>query len=253
MMPPKIPATTTLRNASRNAVRGGNVGGRRSGSSSSPGARSGFGVGASSTDSMLTGTTCAPAMQASHLASAGMRALVVLPTYNEIENIETVLRQVRAALPDDAVLVVDDGSPDGTAERAESLDAELGCITVLRRPAKAGLGSAYRAGFRRGLDEGFDVLVEMDADLSHDPAVLPALVGAVAGGADLAIGSRYVPGGSIPDWPFLRRAMSRIGCWYARTMLGLSVHDATAGFRAYRAEALREIDLEAVRADGYGF
>src|SRR5581483_11051867 len=226
MMPPKIPATTTLRNASRNAVRGGNVGGRRSGSSSSPGARSGFGVGASSTDSMLTGTTCAPAMQASHLASAGMRALVVLPTYNEIENIETVLRQVRAALPDDAVLVVDDGSPDGTAERA---------------------------GFRRGLDEGFDVLVEMDADLSHDPAVLPALVGAVAGGADLAIGSRYVPGGSIPDWPFLRRAISRIGCWYARTMLGLSVHDATAGFRAYRAEALREIDLEAVRADGYGF
>jgi dolichol-phosphate mannosyltransferase len=182
-----------------------------------------------------------------------MRVLVVLPTYNEIENIDTVLRQIRAALPSGLVLVVDDGSPDGTADRAEALDGELGSIAVLRRPAKAGLGSAYRAGFRRGLDEGFDALVEMDADLSHDPAVLPRLVGALADGADLAIGSRYVPGGAIPDWPFLRRAISRVGCWYARVMLGLSVHDATAGFRAYRAEALRDIDLEAVRADGYGF
>jgi dolichol-phosphate mannosyltransferase len=182
-----------------------------------------------------------------------MRVLVVLPTYNEIENIDTVLRQIRAALPDGSVLVVDDGSPDGTADRAEALNGELGSIAVLRRPAKAGLGSAYRAGFRRGLDQGFDALVEMDADLSHDPAVLPRLVGPLAGGADLAIGSRYVPGGAIPDWPFLRRAISRVGCWYARVMLGLSVHDATAGFRAYRAEALRDIDLEAVRADGYGF
>jgi len=182
-----------------------------------------------------------------------VRALVVLPTYNEIENIETVLRQARAALPDGSVLVVDDGSPDGTADRAEALNAELGCIMVLRRPQKAGLGSAYRAGFRRGLDEGFDALIEMDADLSHDPAVLPELVRALEAGADLAIGSRYVPGGAIPDWPFLRRAISRVGCWYARIMLGLTVHDATAGFRAYRAEALRDIDLEAVRADGYGF
>ena len=182
-----------------------------------------------------------------------MRVLVVLPTFDEIENIDEVLRQARAALPDSSVLVVDDGSPDGTADRAEALDAELGCISVLRRPAKAGLGSAYRAGFRRGLDEGYEAMIEMDADLSHDPAVLPLLVAALEDGADLAIGSRYVPGGSIPDWPFLRRAISRVGCWYARVMLGLSVHDATAGFRAYRASALQAIDLEAVRADGYGF
>ena len=157
-----------------------------------------------------------------------MRALVVLPTYNEIENIETVLRQARAALPDGAVLVVDDGSPDGTADRAEALGAELGSISVLRRPAKAGLGSAYRAGFRRGLDEGYDALIEMDADLSHDPAVLPQLVQALEDGADLAIGSRYVPGGAIPDWPFLRRAISRIGCWYARD------HARSVGARRHR-------------------
>jgi dolichol-phosphate mannosyltransferase len=182
-----------------------------------------------------------------------MRVLVVLPTYNEIENIDTVLRQIRAALPSGSVLVVDDGSPDGTADRAEALDGELGSIAVLRRPAKAGLGSAYRAGFRRGLDEGFDALVEMDADLSHDPAVLPRLVGALADGADLAIGSRYVPGGNIPDWTRLRRLISRGGGLYARTMLGLSVQDATAGFRAYHRRLLSQLDLDRVRADGYGF
>ncbi|MEX1008221.1 MAG: polyprenol monophosphomannose synthase [Acidimicrobiia bacterium] len=182
-----------------------------------------------------------------------MRVLVLLPTYNEIENIEDVLRRTRVALPDADVLVIDDGSPDGTADRAEKLDVDLGGIDVLRRGSKSGLGSAYRAGFRVGLARGYDVMIEMDADLSHDPAVLPDLVAAVERGADLAIGSRYVRGGSIPDWKWARRAISRGGCLYARTMLGLSVHDATAGFRVYHRRALQAIPLDDVRADGYGF
>lgn len=189
-----------------------------------------------------------------------MRVLVMLPTYNEIENIQDVLERTRRALPDADVLVIDDGSPDGTAETAEKLGAGMvgdlagdGRVEVLRRASKSGLGSAYRAGFRIGLARGYDVMVEMDADLSHDPAVLPQLIDAVAQGADLAIGSRYVPGGDIPDWKWLRRMISRGGGLYARTMLGLSVHDATAGFRAYHRRLLSQLDLDAVRADGYGF
>jgi dolichol-phosphate mannosyltransferase len=193
-----------------------------------------------------------------------MRVLVMLPTYNEIENLQDVLERTRRALPDADVLVIDDGSPDGTAEAAEKLGAEMaadsagglggtGRVEVLRRAAKSGLGSAYRAGFRIGLARGYDVMVEMDADLSHDPAVLPQLIEAVEQGADLAIGSRYVPGGDIPDWKWLRRLISRGGGRYARTMLGLSVHDATAGFRAYHHRLLSQLDLDAVRADGYGF
>jgi dolichol-phosphate mannosyltransferase len=182
-----------------------------------------------------------------------MRVLVLLPTYNEIENIEDVLRRTRAAVPDADVLVIDDGSPDGTADRAEKLDEELGGVEVLRRASKSGLGSAYRAGFRVGLARGYDVMVEMDSDLSHDPGVLPALIAAVEEGAELAIGSRYVAGGSIPDWKFARRAISRVGCRYARTMLRLSVHDATAGFRAYHRRTLARLDLDRIRADGYGF
>ena len=182
-----------------------------------------------------------------------MRVLVLVPTYNEIENIEDVLRRARVALPEADVLVIDDGSPDGTADRAEKLDVDLGGIDVLRRGSKSGLGSAYRAGIRVGLARGYDVMIEMDADLSHDPAMLPELVAAVERGADLVIGSRYVPGGSIPDWKWARRAISRGGCLYARTMLGLSVRDATAGFRAYHRRALEAIPLDEVRADGYGF
>jgi dolichol-phosphate mannosyltransferase len=187
------------------------------------------------------------------VASNAMRVLVLLPTYNEIENIEDVIRRTRAALPAADVLVIDDGSPDGTAEAAEKLDEELSGVEVLRRASKSGLGSAYRAGFRIGLARGYDVMIEMDSDLSHDPAVLPELVAAVDAGADLAIGSRYVAGGSIPDWKVLRRAISRGGCLYARTMLGLSVHDATAGFRAYHRRAVAALDLDRIRADGYGF
>jgi len=180
--------------------------------------------------------------------------LVVLPTYQEAENVETVLRRIRAALPDAHVLVVDDGSPDGTADLAEKLAEELGGVDVLRRPGKEGLGSAYRAGFRWGLDRDFDVLVEMDADLSHAPEDLPALLAVIAGGgADLVLGSRYVPGGATPEWPRIRRFLSVWANRYAAAALGLAVNDATAGFRAYTAAVLRRIDLEHSRAEGYGF
>jgi dolichol-phosphate mannosyltransferase len=182
-----------------------------------------------------------------------VRALVVLPTYQEASNITAVLERLRAVVPAAHVLVVDDASPDGTADLAEKAAAELGGIDVLRRPGKDGLGSAYRAGFRHGLAEGYDVLVEIDADGSHDPAALPALLAAIEHGADLAIGSRYVPGGAIPDWPPMRRFISLAGNRYVELMLRLRVRDATAGFRAYRADVLRRIDLPAVRADGYGF
>ena len=182
-----------------------------------------------------------------------MRTLVVLPTYQEAVNVVEVLRRIRAAAPATDVLVVDDGSPDGTADLAQAAGRELGGVDVLRRTAKAGLGKAYRAGFAIGLERGYEVLVEMDADLSHDPAALPSLLRAVEDGADLAIGSRYVSGGSIPAWSASRRALSRNGNRYAAAALGLGVHDATAGYRAYRATMLDKIDLGAVRADGYGF
>lgn len=181
------------------------------------------------------------------------RVLVVLPTYQEAGNIEHVLWRVRKALPKATVLVVDDGSPDGTADLAQATADVLGSIELLRRPGKAGLGAAYRVGFGWGLDHGFDVLVEMDADLSHDPAALRSLLDAIDAGADLSIGSRYVDGGVIPRWPWHRRLLSRWGNRYADLMLGLGVRDATSGFRAYRAEAVRAVGLDGVQADGYGF
>lgn len=177
----------------------------------------------------------------------------MLPTYNEAENIDDVLRRVREAVPEAGVLVVDDGSPDGTADLADALGSELGQITVMRRTEKNGLGAAYRAGFRWGLDEGYEALVEMDSDLSHDPAALPSILVALEHSADLVIGSRYVPGGSIPEWSWHRRALSRWGNRYAAGLLGLAVNDATAGYRAYRAAMLDQIDLDGVVADGYGF
>jgi len=182
-----------------------------------------------------------------------VRALVVLPTYQEAENIAEVLRRLRAAAPAVDILVIDDSSPDGTAAMAKAIGAELGAVDVLVRPAKSGLGSAYRAGFAEGLARGYDVLVEMDSDLSHDPADLPALLAAVEHGADLAIGSRYVPGGRIPNWKWHRKMLSRWGNRYAAGALGLAVNDATAGYRAYTAAALKTIDLTRVRAEGYGF
>ncbi len=182
-----------------------------------------------------------------------MKVLVVLPTYNESENIDRVLRRIRDALDEATVLVVDDGSPDGTADIAERLGKELGNIEILRRHEKSGLGSAYRAGFRWGLERGFDACVEMDADLSHEPEALPGLVGALSPGCELAVGSRYVPGGSIPNWAWHRRLLSRGGNVYASVLLGLGVADSTSGFRAYAATVLRRIELDRIRADGYGF
>lgn len=177
----------------------------------------------------------------------------MLPTYQEAENIENVLHQVRVALPGAVVLVVDDHSPDGTADLADAVGRDIGGIEVLRRPGKAGLGTAYREGFKWGLTQGFDAMVEMDSDLSHDPAALPALLAPLERGVELVIGSRYVPGGSIPDWAFHRRALSRAGNVYAATLLRLPLTDLTSGFRAYAASVLRRIDLDQVRADSYGF
>jgi dolichol-phosphate mannosyltransferase len=182
-----------------------------------------------------------------------VRICVILPTYNEADNIEHVLRQVRQALPEAAILLVDDGSPDGTAELAEKIGEEIGKVSILRRPSKLGLGSAYLAGFRRAIEDGADVVVEMDADLSHDPAALPSLVALIPAAADLVIGSRYVPGGTIPIWNRRRAWLSRWGNRYAAAVLGLAINDSTSGFRAYSASALASIDLESVRADGYAF
>lgn len=182
-----------------------------------------------------------------------MNVLVVVPTYNESENIDTVLTRIRTSLPGATVLVVDDGSPDGTADMAEIRAKELGNIEVMRRSGKSGLGSAYRAGFAWGLERGFDACIEMDADLSHEPEALASLVAPLSEGAELVIGSRYIPGGVIPNWAWHRRLLSRGGNLYASTVLGLDVSDATAGFRAYAAPLLRRIDLDAVRAEGYGF
>ncbi len=182
-----------------------------------------------------------------------MRVQICTPTYIEGDNIEEFLRKTRAAIPSADILVLDDNSPDGTADIAERVAAELGQIEVLRRPEKLGLGAAYRAGFAVGIARGYDVVCQIDADLSHDPEVLPQLVAAIEGGADLAIGSRYVPGGQIPHWPARRLALSKYGNRYARFMLRTGVMDTSAGFRAYRADTLTAIGFAATRSKGYGF
>ncbi len=181
-----------------------------------------------------------------------MRTLVVLPTYDEILNVESMLRALREAVPDCDVLVVDDASPDGTARMAEKVGGELGRIEVVSRAAKSGLGGAYRAGFAWGRERGYDHFVEIDCDFSHDPWALPTLLAAAAD-HDVVIGSRYVPGGHIPQWSFSRRLLSRGGNRYAALMLGLGVADSTSGYRVYSASALEGIRYETVTADGYGF
>ncbi|HUA40011.1 MAG TPA: polyprenol monophosphomannose synthase [Streptosporangiaceae bacterium] len=178
--------------------------------------------------------------------------VVIIPTYNERDNLDSIVARTRQAVPTADVLIVDDNSPDGTGEMAEKLALTDGQVHVLHRTEKAGLGAAYLAGFAWALDRGYGVLVEMDADGSHDPAELPELLAALAG-ADLVIGSRWVTGGTVRNWPRSRAILSRGGNAYARIMLGLPVHDATGGYRAYRAETLREIDLDDVRSQGYCF
>jgi dolichol-phosphate mannosyltransferase len=182
-----------------------------------------------------------------------MKTLVIIPTYLEAENIADVLGKVRSAAPHVHVLVVDDASPDGTADLARAAGEQLGQVDVLARPGKGGLGGAYRAGFQRAFSEGYEVVVQMDADLSHPPDRLPALLAEVDKGADIAIGSRYVKGGATANWPLVRRLLSRSANIYASLMLGLGVHDATAGFRAYRADILQLVEASATKATGYGF
>lgn len=182
-----------------------------------------------------------------------MRTLVVMPTYDEAPNIVEALTRVRAAVPGADILVVDDNSPDGTADLARKAGEELGQIDVLVREKKDGLGNAYRHGFRVGLDRGYDRLVQMDSDLSHDPAAMPSLLAGLDDGAIAVIGSRYVPGGTIPHWPWHRRALSKWGNRYAGFVLGMKVRDATSGFRAYDAKTLDAIDVFSTRAKGYGF
>lgn len=179
------------------------------------------------------------------------QVVVALPTYNEAENLEAIADAITSH--GYRLLVIDDASPDGTGDIADRLSLENELIEVLHRPQKEGLGPAYADGFDRALAQGARVVVEMDADFSHDPNDLPRLVSALEEGADIAIGSRYVPGGDTPDWPLLRQLISRGGNLYARLMLGIPTRDATAGFRAFKADALRELPYRQAEASGYGF
>jgi dolichol-phosphate mannosyltransferase len=178
---------------------------------------------------------------------------VVLPTYNESENIARLLTQLRTVLPDGRLYVVDDNSPDGTGDIAERCARELGGIEVLHRPGKQGLGSAYRQGFAHVIAQGADVVVSMDVDFSHDPSVIPAMLAAIESGSDAVIGSRYVTGGGTKNWPLHRRLLSRWGNLYTASVLGVKVRDCTSGFRAYRATALASIAPETTKAEGYAF
>jgi dolichol-phosphate mannosyltransferase len=187
------------------------------------------------------------------LRSQPVRAVVVLPTFNEAENIVGFLRALRQAVPDADVLVVDDNSPDGTGGLAEEIASELGRIKVLHRPGRHGLGAAYRHGFTTAFDESYEAIVSMDSDYSHDPAVIPTMFRLLDDGADTVIGSRYVPGGATVDWPMRRRLLSRWGNRYTAWVLRLPVSDCTSGFRAYRAGALQGIDPASTTAEGYAF
>jgi dolichol-phosphate mannosyltransferase len=183
---------------------------------------------------------------------AAPRVLVIIPTYNEHENLELIIGRLHAAVPTADVLVVDDGSPDGTGKIADAMAEEDGRVHVLHRTAKAGLGAAYIAGFEWGLAAQYGVLVEMDADGSHAPEQLPSLLGALEH-ADLVLGSRWVPGGTVVNWPRHREALSRGANLYTRLALGLGLRDATGGYRAYKREVLETIDYEAVASEGYCF
>ncbi len=181
------------------------------------------------------------------------RTLICIPTYNEREVLPSIVEAVRAAVPDATLMIVDDNSPDGTGAIADGLAAKDPAVRVLHRAGKEGLGAAYLHAFRLALDEGWERIVQMDADFSHDPKDVPRLLAALADGADLAVGSRYVRGGGTQNWGLGRRLISRGGGTYARVALGTSVHDLTAGFKAWKAETLRGIDLPSVDAKGYGF
>jgi dolichol-phosphate mannosyltransferase len=180
------------------------------------------------------------------------RVLVIVPTYNEKDNVEVITRRLRSAVPAADLLIADDNSPDGTGEIADGLAAADPQVHVLHRPGKAGLGAAYIAGFRWALSHGYDVAVEMDADGSHSPEQLPRLLGAL-GDADLVLGSRWVSGGEVKNWPLSRRVLSVGGNTYVRLVLGLGLRDATGGFRAFRRTALEAIEFDTVDSQGYCF
>jgi dolichol-phosphate mannosyltransferase len=181
------------------------------------------------------------------------RALVIIPTYNEAENLEPIAKAVLAADPRLELLVVDDNSPDGTGQLADALAAAESRIHVLHRAAKQGLGRAYLAGFDWALSRPYECVFEMDADFSHDPRYLPRFLEAIDQGADLVLGSRYVPGGGTVNWGLRRQLISRGGSFYARTILGAPVRDLTGGFKCFRREVLEALDLSTVRASGYAF
>ena len=182
------------------------------------------------------------------------RTLVIVPTYNELENLPLILGRIKSAQPDVHVLIVDDGSPDGTGTLADEFALEdPDRVHVMHRTVKDGLGAAYLAGFAWGLSRQYSVLVEMDADGSHAPEQLHRLLDAVDAGADLVIGSRYVPGGTVRNWPTRRLVLSKTANGYSRILLGVDIHDITAGYRAYRREVLEKIDLAAVDSKGYCF
>jgi dolichol-phosphate mannosyltransferase len=186
-------------------------------------------------------------------AQADPRVWVILPTYNEAENLEPLVQAVRERLPDSRrILIVDDSSPDGTGEIADRLAAALDDVAVLHRRAKEGIGPAYIAGFREALAGGAELVIQMDADFSHDPAHLPQLLRA-AEESDLVIGSRYVPGGGVTDWGPVRRFISRGGSAYARIILGIDVRDLTGGFKCLRREVLEGIELDSIDSRGYAF
>ena len=187
-------------------------------------------------------------------AMPGFGTWVVLPTYNELENLPAMVPAIRSALPEAHVLVVDDGSPDGTGELADDMARDDARIHVLHRAGKEGLGAAYRAGFREVLRHpDATVVIQMDCDFSHDPADLQRLIAEIDAGADLVLGSRYVRGGSTPDWRVRRRVISRLGSLFARTILSLPYRDLTGGYKAWRREILGALDLESLYANGYGF
>jgi dolichol-phosphate mannosyltransferase len=185
--------------------------------------------------------------------ATAQRVLVIVPTYDERDNLPITLGRIRAAVPSVDVLVADDASPDGTGEVADEWAARDDQVHVLHRPGKAGLGPAYVDGFRWGLAHGYEVLVEMDADGSHQPEQLPSLLERIGDGADLVLGSRWVPGGSVLNWPRHREVLSRGGNLYARLALGVPLRDATGGYRAFRAAALEKIGMDGVQSQGYCF
>lgn len=181
-----------------------------------------------------------------------MKTIVIIPTYNEIDNLRPLLQEIFLYAPDTDVLIVDDNSPDGTGKLADEIHDENPRVNVMHRLEKAGLGKAYIAGFTYAIEHGYDAAFEMDADFSHDPRYLPDFLKAIEH-ADLVIGSRYIPGGDTPDWSPLRRFISGGGNIFARFMLGIPIHDCTAGYRCYRREVLESIDLDTVQSQGYAF